>query len=305
MLNAETVRKGETIMGMYDVLGDGSQVKTFDVPVFYFGRDGQEGQLGFMGGNLRCYAKGDEVPVRTWWRKFPETFAILDVSPYYGEAEFHFIRDGRYEDTYDAVSDVPEDAWKGVSACFDAWGNPIGGVSDGRTLAEYASAKREYFRKFDEIVSNRSSAARAFFSWMREHAEEGDSALKNPEYERLRRAMTEERLAEEAEIRRLQESLLAKYEPDEKEDDRFVLFGGYLGVLKRWSSGDGPFGMTREEAFSQASGAFRQMLKKNPTSVEDFFEWNETPEEERREIESLIKRAFSEEDEKNESPCAE
>ena len=282
-------------MGMYDTLGNGSQVKTFEVPVFYFGRDGSAGTLGFMGGNLRYYGKGDEVPVRTWWRKMPETFAIVDVSPYYGEAEFHFIRNGRYEDTYDDVSDVPEDAWEGVSVCFDCWGAPIGGVRDGKSLAEYVSAKKKFFRRVNEIAENDSKACGEFFSWMRDHAKDGDSLLENEEYARLRTAMIAERNAHEEKMRNLAEALLGKYESDWKRNDDFEIFGAYLEELRRWSSDADPFGMTKEEAFSQVAERFRRRMAENPVSAEDFFEWNETPEEERKVILSLIEKAFSDE----------
>ena len=70
--------KGGIQMGMYDYLG-GEQVKIFYVPIFVE-KDyiDQKPTIYHSGGSLRSFKKGEELPLKTLYYKYPQNFIIYD-----------------------------------------------------------------------------------------------------------------------------------------------------------------------------------------------------------------------------------
>lgn len=87
-------------MGMYDYFGK-YQIKIFGVPIFY--ESNLYGGISLMGGKLITYNKGDKLPLRELWYKYPNNFIVLDNNTEEYEDNFrwlvHIIKDGKYFNT--------------------------------------------------------------------------------------------------------------------------------------------------------------------------------------------------------------
>ena len=147
-------------MGMYDELG-GEQVKSFYVPCFYDSSIGKK--LGYMGGELRYYNKGDDIEYKTWWYRYPKDFLIVDLDIYeYVNHVFHLIQDGKYIETYYSNGSDDDEDIKNISE--DIF--PITAVlmfGDTFTIAskneffEYLYECMTAYSKYNEILSKNKS----------------------------------------------------------------------------------------------------------------------------------------------------
>lgn len=283
-------------MGMYDVLGDGHQVKFFDVPLFYYSENKASTgvhMLGFMGGNLRYFGKGDVVPSRTWWRRPPRNFSIVDLSPFGEETEVSFVIDDRYVDTYEILDLVPNDLLERSEAFYDKWGTRIGGITDKASLIEYAEKYFEYARKYDEIGKSYFAASREFFDFMGKNRERGDALVEDQTYVSLQKRLDEASKRFDSEKERLKERLLGKFllsSPD-AEERTFDTFGAYLEVMRKESEPERRSQKEREAVLTALKREFREWLAKNPIDVERFLERIEATEGERVEIVRLLAEA--------------
>ena len=108
-------------MGMYDTFGDsGDQLKIFNVPCYYFSQDRYnkfketgEGYsfLGYMGGNLRSYAIGSEVPWRGMSYNYTENFTVIDVDTFYQNDLLFYFKDGIFEEMIE-IDNSDDYDWK-------------------------------------------------------------------------------------------------------------------------------------------------------------------------------------------------
>jgi hypothetical protein len=81
-------------MGMFDTIED-EQIKVFYVPIFSnkYIKEGQE-QTWHSGGRLKHYGPDDDLPLTTWYYKYPENFMIFDYR--YECVMVIIIKDGKY-----------------------------------------------------------------------------------------------------------------------------------------------------------------------------------------------------------------
>lgn len=81
-------------MGMYDYL-NGEQVKCFYRIVHYKDNSNNSWQFSHSGGQLRGYADGSQLPLKTFHYKYPNDFLILDEN----SSILHTIKDGKLFNT--------------------------------------------------------------------------------------------------------------------------------------------------------------------------------------------------------------
>lgn len=140
-------------MGMYDNLGE-DQVKVFGVscsPLSIKSKDMND--VAFepyvMGGNLRYYKKGDEVPYKTPFYNFGKDFMVFDYRSFMAEYGLvvHIIKDGKYYRTvkHDKVpKTIP------VGLVVDNYGEPINIHTPG-DFVEIAASHKYYMELYDEL----------------------------------------------------------------------------------------------------------------------------------------------------------
>ena len=141
-------------MGMYDELC-GEQVKAFYVPCFY----SSSMELGYMGGEIRYYNKGDDIEYKTWWYRYPTDFLIVDFDVFdCVNHVFHLIQDGKYVETYYSnagdkdkdIKDIPEDIFPITAVLM--YGDIFTFESKGE-IFEYLYENMVAYSKYNEILS--------------------------------------------------------------------------------------------------------------------------------------------------------
>ena len=140
-------------MGMYDNLGE-DQVKVFGVscsPLSIKSKDMND--VAFepyvMGGNLRYYKRGDEVPYKTPFYNFGKDFIIFDYRSFMADYGLvvHVIKDGKYYRSY-PYDKLPKSLVVGL--VVDNYGEPLNIHTHG-DFVEIAANHKYYMALYDEL----------------------------------------------------------------------------------------------------------------------------------------------------------
>lgn len=118
-------------MGMFDYLG-GEQIKIFYLPVFSK-KDimTDKPNTWHSGGRLREFNKESELPLKTWYYKYPQNFIAYDF--YYDEGDIWIIKNGKFE-SYKHINELTEnDLGEAVYAYYGAELN-INNIDDFKTI---------------------------------------------------------------------------------------------------------------------------------------------------------------------------
>jgi len=135
-------------MGMYDYLG-GQQIKIFYRPIFSK-NDILSGKpiTWHSGGNLYSYDVGDDLPLKTWYYKYPNDFIAYD----YRSGEVWVIKNGTlkyYKDSYKEL--IESDLGDGV---FDYYGNELNikTLDDFNLIREEADSTENKCNEYEEQI---------------------------------------------------------------------------------------------------------------------------------------------------------
>ncbi|MFF2531440.1 hypothetical protein ACFVS2_21270 [Brevibacillus sp. NPDC058079] len=89
-------------MGMYDFLGE-EQVKIFYLPIFNRNKEKkEESTYWHSGGQLRSFIPGDELPLKTLYYQYPESFMVYDY--YFDNTDVWIVKDGAFVETVEVDS---------------------------------------------------------------------------------------------------------------------------------------------------------------------------------------------------------
>ena len=260
-------------MGMYDILGDGHQVKAFPVPCFYASSSDRYDmsllgpwKLSFMGGLLRGFGKGDKVPLNTWWYRYPDDIMIMDVDWYgvYGDV-YHVILDGCYRASYPDVADIPGEAFEKVSAYVTYTGERVGAIRGADDLSDYTAMVHDTYAK------HMCAPYQAPVIWNKAHAatRAGDKA-------ELLRLSGELRSAQEADDA-LEETIfgpiMRKYPLSDPAKDPLCLFGAYLDVMRTCIDRGGKDYRSDCRYYDQLTDEFGRFIEKTGVSLQSFLDW--------------------------------
>ena len=258
-------------MGMYDILGnEDGQVKCFDVVCYYTPPYTKENwkpgvHIGYMGGLLRYFAKGDEVPTRTWWYHYPDSFLIVDVNEYYhSESCVYKILDKKYVETY-MLNELPENLFDGIQGAIDRYGDPLA-IDSIASLLEYQNDYFHYCDTEDEILQR--------YSCSFEKAQE--------DFKKFLSKMDER----DAMLKENTEKFRIKWKP-KRSDDTLALYGAYLDEIIRTSERKDNHSEYERRYFNLLS-EFSWYSREHNIHLDDFLLWH--PDECNRE---RIKEAYN------------
>ena len=289
-------------MGMYDTVGsNGDQIKVFSVPCFYncdHGKNGDVFSMGYIGGLLRNFGKGEPVPTKTLWYRYPDNFMIIDEDRYgegYGDI-CHIIIDGKYYETYDKISDIPEDMMNKIDACFDYTGDRISNIHSTADIKKYAEAMRLYTSEWNNIFNE----SRLIMDEMREIGNQMKESPNDPElnekFHAIQKRLDEAWRAENVKAQEIARKYLPEYIPSksqdgmEKHDARIPLFGAYIDCLNR------DMEPGKHESDYDKKNHYKENLlyeaKKiySEISLDDYFDWLQPSQEERELVMRIIKQ---------------
>jgi len=266
-------------MSMYDTFGtSGDQLKIFSVPCFYyneaeasFPEDRRPTFISFTGGLFRYFGIGTEVPWKNMCYKYQKDFVVIDAG--WECSEFIVsVKDGKLDATYDSISEIPEDLVTDKTLVLDYYGNPLN-INSNQELAEYVDLSHNCENKKLEIVKEYTKKISPLHEAI---AKEGGYlstrdqilALENERSEKIRRLYLP----------------LKKFSKEKDPMERVLeTYGAYLELADhhKEDKDEGLKEALRKEA--------RDFLSKNPITLDEFFEWNETTEEVKEKIRRLDK----------------
>ncbi len=270
-------------MGMYDTIGDGYQIKCFEVPVWY-GREG----LGYMGGLLRYFSEGDPVPWRGWSYRFAKNMLIVDENPYEascgGSSVVHVIRNGRYVKTYEPWEDIPAEEISHAECFVNYNGEILSGIQTKEDLSEYLARYREWFRRQMEGVERSHVHFAKLMVTFRSSRDLSDEEIRAAHEEYDRASGDEMKDAAEA-----LKDLKDNYLPVEKSPLLGTL-GAYLEYIEDEKSRED----ADEERIREVIEAFKIFLTANGMALDaetlkEYIAWNEMPEEEQEKLHETVR----------------
>ena len=212
-------------MGMYDTI-NGYQVKAFYIEYStlrsefddaIFGKTESDLTIWCMGGNLRNFSNGDEVPFQTYYYNFGKDFNIIDFDDFMlSEQIIHVIRDGKvvktisFDDTDDEILKVPN---------YDYNGNKLK-ITSVNDLIKYTENQRKiiYAREHEKV-----EATRNYFDMAR------TIDIESEEYKKLEEEYKKENEENEKVIKPFIEKRMEFFIFDEEQ--KYHEFGGILNEL--------------------------------------------------------------------------
>lgn len=220
-------------MGVYDILhnfDNDYQIKIFQIPVYY-GRnvnDNHSVNIGFIGGDLRHFVFGDDVPCKAMSYNFPQTFLAIDFRGY-GKSVVHCFKDGLYRHCLvgeKEISDFDFSYWsKGNEIfCVDYYGNRLHSICNASDILDYIKIALDVNKQITDLCKPDE-----FFMYMKEHQFNVDQET----FERLKNEhMEKEKQRDEQvfEIRKPLQEYCAMTEED-KQMMKLGMYGAYLESL--------------------------------------------------------------------------
>lgn len=277
-------------MGMYDTLGDGYQVKTFSIPCFYHsaGREKfMDRELGFMGGLCRYFGTKDKLPLKEWWQIYPDNFMIIDYDMYYDGTDnvIHVILNGKYSATYEDIDDIPESCFEQCHNYYGYYGDEVVNVNSKEKMKEYFGNLKLYYAEFDII---RSKYNKYFKSYIEALKKCKDEIYKNSEeFKSIEKEYKENNKKEQEEITAIKEKYIVQYLTKNEPYSATELFGGYLDCLKKYLERKN-MNVQDYEKLNALIREFNELREKTNVTLEDFYNWYQPDEANRKEIDELM-----------------
>lgn len=265
-------------MGMYDTIGDGEQIKCFYVPYFCPRRGNQKhGSIAYSGGSLNYYPKGSLLPYKTLWYKHPEDFLIIDTTDddfgYDVPPAIHIVQQGRYQNTTSKIVEIPDEMFKSEVHCIDYHGERIYNIFSKETLQEYLTQKHQMNRARLEILDKYQPITAKFFNDMKENRNNPAIA------ENLFLNYKENIQKEHDELYVIEEPFTTKYRKETPHDEAVLeTFGAHLDIYHNYLT----LNTIPKDDIVDVCLSLRDCIDENPTlSLDEFFDWNETPTEQK------------------------
>ena len=272
---------------MYDTMGDCSdyQVKCFPVPCFYYSKNSLNSiMLGYMGGKLRYFGFGCEVPVHTLWYKYPDDFIIIDTSdndfgnPYI-DPYMHIIKDKKYVTTTENCDDIKKYYDKKFTVIDRFYGKKIFIDAEDQIeeLKYYIEENRRIGQKKKEIFDEYAKCKKDFFIYWREHINENFE--EDPKYQELKKNydyITNE--LEPKQLKDLTSEFNKRFFKKEDNFERIQLLedvGGYIGCFENYKT----LKHINKEQRLALCKEFKRRITENNIQLSEYLEWNE-PEKE-------------------------
>lgn len=267
-------------MGMYDIFGSsGDQLKIFSVPVYYFSEGhynefkdtGREYKfLGYMGGNLRHFSVGDEVPWRALSYNYTKSFVA--------------IYDGFFEGENPIVFSFMDGKFVGYSQYFlesQTFEESIDIDLNKQIVIDYYGANyttNDLYLLINGLISEYKNR----IDIIKKYAQMS-IGLFNPHLEE------EEKELRENEINCLSQFL--PHEDDIKIQNKYQDYGAYIELINRYEcrKNDDEYKLFYEALLNEA----HTFVNKNNIDIEFYFCWNNTPYEDRqwiRKIDEIIRK---------------
>lgn len=142
-------------MSLYDHMHDHEQTKCFYHPVFYNDGLDPEGATTHVGGEMRYFKRGSNLPIKTRYYNYPENFCIFDYRKYGNEPSnaIHVVQQGVYINCLHANSLRPKHI---MPYWVDYYGHPINITCVKDVLAIIADFE-EFMRECKEIYQKYGS----------------------------------------------------------------------------------------------------------------------------------------------------
>ena len=282
-------------MGMYDTLGnDGdNQVKAFDVPCFYASSSPEPAEslfkykLGYIGGLLRYFAKDADVPYKTWWYKYPENFIIMDINIYGNSGYqdlFHVITEGKYRETYENTSEIPEEVFHKVNTFMGKFGTTVNGIHDRQSLNEYITMLKQTWSTWYSLDFGEKELHKQMQEYIKEKR-------KNPSPELMQKI--DENLAKLKEVQAKKDEkskeifapLKEKFPSEDiNADTKYGDYGGYLDCMKTYTERENHDNDKKINYLGQLKQEFERYSSENNLTIDGYLEWYK-PETEKEEME--------------------
>ena len=228
-------------MGMYDTLicsgGNGNQIKIFPLAIFYPNDMGDSFHIGFMGGNLRYFSQGDDVPYKTLSYKYPKNFIAVDACEFDEPKDFivHFFKDGKFEQTIEsmyvsdphkALSDINFSDYLCGEEVFavDYHGNRIHNIHCAKDIEDYSSSITLYRKAMSNVY--KSDSMKRYMNSIKNVSLNEAMELKR-EWDAEERQM---RSKVKADFSNFLDTYCQETEEDRNENI-FHIYGGYFDIL--------------------------------------------------------------------------
>ena len=255
-------------MGMYDEL-DGEQVKVFYVPCFY--ATSITNKLGYIGGLMRYYNRGDDIEYKTWWYRYPKDFLIVDFD-IYGLVNhlFHLIQNGKYMETYEDPKNISEDIFPITAVLTFGATFTLESKSE---LYEYLYESMVAYSKYDDILSHNKTD----YDLIRKLTlmqKENPSAENKQKIEDCFKEEKERNKRIDEKRNEISRKIKTKWPVTDVTND----YGGYLDCIHRCSERDENYIEKLKEEFAEY---------KKTHSFEEYLNWYDPTEEEKEYMKKL------------------
>ena len=280
-------------VGMYDTFGDsGDQLKIFTVPCYYFSQDRYnkfketgEGYsfLDYMGGNLRSYAIGSEVPWRAMSYNYTENFTVIDVDTFYYNDLLFYFKDGIFEEMIE-IDNSDDYDWSIYDKYFigniiiNAYGDFLR-IHNGNELKRFIIEYKDTDKKRNEILKKISNVEHIIFDYMKTFRDDEKKT------EAVINALTSFEGIYSIAFNEV-DLEMHKYYNESKISLTYGKYRAYLELVK--------FHSTKDEDRKDHNAALlheaKEYIVEHDLRLEDFFSWNQTPEEDKPWIRVIDKK---------------
>ena len=280
-------------MGMYDVFGDaGDQLKIFDTACYYYNDSAYEKYktegkeycfLGFIGGMLRSFGIGDAVPWRGLCYNYTPNFTVVDMGDEDEPTMLYGFSNGKLLCIIDEFDEEKiqnyEHLFGGGRVVIDYFGRRLR-IKTVYQLRDYIATQRDADIKYKRANEKFIAVRHALYEFGKMigkdkrlndiycSAIDNLSAIQHNEIDDILRYVNHY-------YEKIDESCYNNY-------------GGYIDCVKFYSGENGNKNYL-PAIFHEA----KKYLTENNLNIEDYFVWNDTPEEDKpwiREIDEKIRK---------------
>lgn len=281
---------------MYDTFGSsGDQLKIFSVPIYYYNDteykkykvSGKEYRfLGFMRGNLRNYSVGSKVPWRDNSYNYSPDFTVVDVGISDWPTLLFGFSNGKLSTIIEYDSEFPKNCsylFEGARKIIDGTGNELDIRYD--LLHYYIKAYQAEIKNRFRIINKFSLISGFMLKYQYPNTTDSHDDF-NKAYDALREL-------EDESIEHNAKYLKSFYKVPDPMINDFEDYGGYLELVDRYQDEEKrPLLYDKNDTYSALMHESKRFVVENDLSLEEYFKWNQTPEEDKKrfvEIDKIIR----------------
>ena len=284
-------------MGMYDTFGSsGDQLKIFDVPCYYFNHNqydkyketGEEYSfLGFMGGYLSNYPIDADVPWRALCYNYTPNFTVVDVGCDDDNYPYPTMIFGFSDGKLISVNEYDEEKLNDYSNLFgdnitviDGYGALLT-IEDIYMLRDFVDASLEEKRNRFRLLRQTKKITKVLLDYSRIITEDPNYKDKHDDCEYASQVLYE---IEDKMLKANAQYVDAFYK--ENANNSFAMYGGYLDAVKYY----GERNDFDKDLLPALLHEAQKYIEDKMLNLEDFFKWNQTPEEDKEWIREIDKK---------------